>query len=63
MHSGAPPGSQRVLGDSDQRQSPAEADEAYAQANYRPTNPRDASVREALLSVGVTTKERASAML
>jgi hypothetical protein len=46
MHSGAPPGSQRVLGDSDQRQSPAEADEAYAQANYRPTNPRDASVRE-----------------
>jgi hypothetical protein len=45
MHSGAPPGSQRVLGDSDQRQSPAEADEAYAQANYRPTNPRDASVR------------------
>ena len=46
MHSGAPPGSQRVLGDSDQRQSPAEAHEAYAQANYRPTNPRDASVRE-----------------
>ncbi len=62
MHSGAPPGGQRVLGDSDQRQSPADADQAYAKANYRATKPREASVRKAPLSVGVTTKERASAM-
>ena len=58
MHSGAPPGGQRVLGDSDQRQSPADADQAYAKANYRATKPKEASVRAvALSSTGVDPRE------
>ena len=56
MHSSATPGGGGCSADSDQRQSLADA-QAHAKAIYRATNPKDALVRGAALSIGVTPEE------